>query len=216
MYISLLTRHLSEMYRYTNHTQPYQNNFIDDNLVISKCKLIPLNLNLPLCNNVTSPCSMATTAMTGLIPSLVNPPYPKLRTVFYDRKSPPYCVAGIKTHKTIRIPSRFIRFANDSQNKTLTKEPSSNGEEEQKNKGNGSTSDDESLKDRTPGFNFSWGDIFNPDPDNILAVALTGLLAWASAQVLWQLFFISSAILVAALKYSFIAALLIFILITLL
>ncbi|CAA6660730.1 unnamed protein product [Spirodela intermedia] len=55
-----------------------------------------------------------------------------------------------------------------------------------------------------------------PDPDNVLAVGLTGILAWASLQVLWQLVFISLAILVAALKYSFIAALLLFILITLL
>jgi hypothetical protein len=45
---------------------------------------------------------------------------------------------------------------------------------------------------------------------------LAGLLTWASVQVLWQLFFISLVILVAALKYSFIAALLIFILVTLL
>lgn len=62
-----------------------------------------------------------------------------------------------------------------------------------------------------------WQDlVLSPDPDNVVAVGLTGLLTWASVQVLWQLLFISSAILVAALKYSFIAALLIFILITLL
>lgn len=58
--------------------------------------------------------------------------------------------------------------------------------------------------------------LLSPDPDNVLAVGLTGILAWASLQVLWQLVFISLAILVAALKYSFIAALLLFILITLL
>lgn len=72
-------------------------------------------------------------------------------------------------------------------------------------------------RDGRPTFNLRWADlVLDPDPDNILAVGLTGLLAWASAQVLWQLFFISLAIIVAALKYSFIAALLIFILITLL
>lgn len=61
-----------------------------------------------------------------------------------------------------------------------------------------------------------WRDLLDPDPENILSIGLTGLLTWASVQVLWQLFFISLAILVAALKYSFIAALLLFILITLL
>ncbi|WOL04227.1 hypothetical protein Cni_G12948 [Canna indica] len=73
-------------------------------------------------------------------------------------------------------------------------------------------------KDRQrPGtFNFRWRDLLSPDPDNLVAVALTGLLTWASVQVLFQLFFISIAILLAALKYSFIAALLLFILITLL
>lgn len=70
--------------------------------------------------------------------------------------------------------------------------------------------------ERRPGFKLRWRDLLDPDPDNILAVGLTGVLAWASVQVLWQLFFISVAILLAALKYSFIAALLLFILITLL
>jgi hypothetical protein len=81
-------------------------------------------------------------------------------------------------------------------------------------------------KDQPPPLiNIKWGDLLlNPNPDNILAVGLTGLLTWASVQVLWQLFFISLVILVAALEYSFIdaleysfiAALLIFILVTLL
>ncbi|KAK1311208.1 hypothetical protein QJS10_CPA08g01587 [Acorus calamus] len=61
-----------------------------------------------------------------------------------------------------------------------------------------------------------WTDLIKPDGENIVAVGLAGLLAWASAQVLWQLFYISVAILLAALKYSFIAAFLLFILITLL
>nr|XP_027102601.1 basic-leucine zipper transcription factor A-like [Coffea arabica] len=70
---------------------------------------------------------------------------------------------------------------------------------------------------RGPRLNLKWVDLLlNPDPDNVAAVGLTGVLAWASVQVLWQLFVISIAILLAALKYSFIAALLIFILITLL
>ncbi|CAL1386913.1 unnamed protein product [Linum trigynum] len=72
---------------------------------------------------------------------------------------------------------------------------------------------------RRPPFlsNVNWVSLLlDPDPDNVVAVGLTGLLTWASVSVLWQLFTISLAILVAALKYSFIAALLIFILITLL
>uniref|UniRef100_A0A7N0ULK9 Transmembrane protein n=1 Tax=Kalanchoe fedtschenkoi TaxID=63787 RepID=A0A7N0ULK9_KALFE len=69
---------------------------------------------------------------------------------------------------------------------------------------------------RLLGLDFKWADLLNPDADNVLAVGLTGLLTWASVQVLWQLLFISLAILVAAVKYSFIAALLLFILITLL
>jgi hypothetical protein len=75
---------------------------------------------------------------------------------------------------------------------------------------------DDPGNDQIPIFSIRWGDLLDPDPDNLLAIGLTGVLAWASVQVLWQLFFISLAILVAALKYSFIAALLIFILITLL
>ncbi|KAL3520833.1 hypothetical protein ACH5RR_018985 [Cinchona calisaya] len=68
-----------------------------------------------------------------------------------------------------------------------------------------------------PRFNLKWVDLLlDPDPENVVAVGLTGVLAWASVQVLWQLFVISIAILLAALKYSFVAALLIFILITLL
>lgn len=83
---------------------------------------------------------------------------------------------------------------------------------------NGSDAGEDMKKDDgLPRFNLSWKDLLlNPDPDNLLAVGLTGLLTWASVQVLWQLFCISLAILLAALKYSFIAALLIFILITLL
>ncbi|THU73025.1 hypothetical protein C4D60_Mb04t18440 [Musa balbisiana] len=67
-----------------------------------------------------------------------------------------------------------------------------------------------------PAFNLRWRDLLSPDPENIAAVALTGLLTWASVQVLFQLFAISVAILLAAVKYSFVAALLLFILITLL
>ncbi|GLT50923.1 hypothetical protein SLA2020_243780 [Shorea laevis] len=121
----------------------------------------------------------------------------------------------IKTQfRILRSPSRFALFAQNGNNDDLTKESS----EKERPNGfvNGDGGNFDLKKDRQPAFNFRWGDLLDPDPDNILAVGLTGLLAWASAQVLWQLFFISVAILVAALKYTFIAALLIFILITLL
>nr|XP_004497716.1 uncharacterized protein LOC101500222 [Cicer arietinum] len=76
---------------------------------------------------------------------------------------------------------------------------------------------EESSQEPLFGLNFNWSKrLLEPDPDNVLALGLTGLLTWASVQVLWQLLFISFAILFAALKYSFIAALLIFILIALL
>ena len=79
-----------------------------------------------------------------------------------------------------------------------------------------SSSNSNGQQQRRPLFGLKWSSLLEPDPDNILALGLTGLLTWASVQVLWQLLFISLAILVAALKYSFIAALLIFILIALL
>ncbi|RZR97916.1 hypothetical protein BHM03_00027191 [Ensete ventricosum] len=72
------------------------------------------------------------------------------------------------------------------------------------------------LDRQRPAFNLRWRDLLSPDPENIAAVALTGLLTWASVQVLFQLFVISVTILLAAVKYSFVAALLLFILITLL
>ncbi|KAK4367125.1 hypothetical protein RND71_015005 [Anisodus tanguticus] len=82
------------------------------------------------------------------------------------------------------------------------------------NNGNGSKNGNNGGR---PRLNLRWMDLLlDPDPDNIVAVGLTGLLTWASVSILWQLFVIALAILLAALKYSFIAALLIFILITLL
>jgi hypothetical protein len=59
-------------------------------------------------------------------------------------------------------------------------------------------------------------DFFDPNPRNVLNVPLTCLLTLAAFQILWQLFFVSLAIVVAALKYSLIAAILLFIIVTLL
>ena len=118
-----------------------------------------------------------------------------------------------------RKPTRFlVVFAENNNNNGLSKDPKESNEEEEK-EGIGSKSNgggDDLGKNGRPILNIRWGDLLDPDPDNLLALALTGLLTWASVQVLWQLFFISLAILLAALKYSFVAALLLFILITLL
>ncbi|KAK9911947.1 hypothetical protein M0R45_035825 [Rubus argutus] len=72
--------------------------------------------------------------------------------------------------------------------------------EKEKEEGTGSNGGDEMGKNGRSIFsNIRWGDLLlDPDPNNILAVGLTGLLTWASVQ------------------YSFIAAVLLFILITLL
>ncbi|KAL0007902.1 hypothetical protein SO802_009404 [Lithocarpus litseifolius] len=123
-----------------------------------------------------------------------------------------------------RKPTRFlVVFAenNNNNNNGLSKDPKESNEEQEdeEKEGIGSKSnggDDDLGKNGRPILNIRWGDLLDPDPDNLLALALTGLLTWASVQVLWQLFFISLAILLAALKYSFVAALLLFILITLL
>ncbi|KAK7279007.1 hypothetical protein RJT34_24048 [Clitoria ternatea] len=93
--------------------------------------------------------------------------------------------------------------------KENTQQPPSNGQQQEEKANTGS-------KQRRPILSLNWNSIFDPDPDNVIALGLTGLLTWASVQLLCQLLFISFAILLAALKYSFIAALLLFILIALL
>ncbi|KAG6601207.1 hypothetical protein SDJN03_06440, partial [Cucurbita argyrosperma subsp. sororia] len=55
--------------------------------------------------------------------------------------------------------------------------------EGERNGAKGSNGDDDLRKERGPVFNIKWAELLiDPDPDNILAVALTGLLAWASVQ----------------------------------
>lgn len=61
-----------------------------------------------------------------------------------------------------------------------------------------------------------WGELLTPEPANAAAVALSAALAWAGASLLLQLALISFAIFTAAVKYSFVAALLLFVLIALL
>ncbi|KAG8093406.1 hypothetical protein GUJ93_ZPchr0012g22226 [Zizania palustris] len=61
-----------------------------------------------------------------------------------------------------------------------------------------------------------WRELLTPEPSNAAAVALTAALAWAGASLLLQLALISASIFAAAVKYSFVAALLLFVLIALL
>lgn len=118
--------------------------------------------------------------------------------------------------RTRRNPrTKFLGFAGNS-NSDGGDEGNLRKDSEGKRSGSNGGDDGDLKNDRRPIFNLKLGDLLDPDPDNAVAVGLTCVLTWASVQVLWQLLFISLAILVAALKYSFIAALLIFILIALL
>ncbi|CAI9773036.1 unnamed protein product [Fraxinus pennsylvanica] len=66
-------------------------------------------------------------------------------------------------------------------------------------------------------LNLKWTDlVLDPDPNNIVAVGLIGILTLTVVQVLWQLLVITFAILITALKYTAVAALLVCILITIL
>ncbi|CAL4903770.1 unnamed protein product [Urochloa decumbens] len=61
-----------------------------------------------------------------------------------------------------------------------------------------------------------WGDLLSPEPANATAVVLTGALAWAGASLLLQLVLVFAMIVAAAVKYSFVAAVLLFVLLALL
>ncbi|XP_057432712.1 uncharacterized protein LOC130725510 [Lotus japonicus] len=133
-------------------------------------------------------------------PSLSNPPH-----LFFPFPSPFTLTFNPKPFIISRKSQPLLLFAVNNNEKGKTVE----GKQEE-------DVNDSSKQTRPALFGFNWKTLLDPDPDNVVALGLTGLLTWASVQVLWQLLFISFTILVAALKYSFIAALLIFILITLL
>ncbi|CAL4896552.1 unnamed protein product [Urochloa decumbens] len=61
-----------------------------------------------------------------------------------------------------------------------------------------------------------WGELLSPEPANATAVVLTGALAWAGASLLLQLVLVFAMIVAAAVKYSFVAAVLLFVLLALL
>ncbi|XP_052199949.1 uncharacterized protein LOC127806604 [Diospyros lotus] len=142
------------------------------------------------------------------LPSITSTPPKPLKSRSSTPKSPP--------HKTLprNNPRKFaVRAENGNGNGGIA----TNAKEEKEAKKNGGDGEEDPRRNGQPRFNLRWVDlVVDRDPDNILAVGLTGILTWASVQVLWQLLLISVAIVVAALKYSFIAALLIFILVTLL
>ncbi|KAJ9540312.1 hypothetical protein OSB04_026818 [Centaurea solstitialis] len=75
--------------------------------------------------------------------------------------------------------------------------------------------DKEDLKEDRVGLRWS-GLLLSRDRDNVVAVGLTGVLSWASLQMVWQLFMATMATFIAGIKYTFIGILLIFIIITLL
>ena len=144
--------------------------------------------------------------MFRLTTALFHPPIP-----FSIRSDPPttpilsFKATANSIYPYFHVPRKLVVKAEKGNGKE--------GEEEKRSKNGGG---EDLKKDKGPILNVKWRDLLDPNPENILAIGLSGVLTWASVQVLWQLFFISLTILVAALKYSFIAALLIFILITLL
>ncbi|KAM1018623.1 hypothetical protein ACFX13_040847 [Malus domestica] len=104
-------------------------------------------------------------------------------------------------HKTQipKIPKRFVVFANNGSGLEQDSNSKERVEEKGKDEGAGSDgggSDDDLGKNQRPLFgNIRWGDLLlDPDPNDVLAVGLTGLLTWASVRVLS----IALAMLVAA------------------
>ncbi|XP_047956107.1 uncharacterized protein LOC125201864 [Salvia hispanica] len=139
--------------------------------------------------------------------SLKLPPPPPPPISSFNSKPLPLQIPNFPSISISPKKSRPIRTLIHAQNNG-----DNNGKELPKEK-----SGDENAKNGRPRLNLRWKDLLlDPDPDNIVAVGLTGLLTWASVQVLWQLVVISAAIVLAALKYTIVAALLVFILITLL
>lgn len=151
-------------------------------------------------------------ALIGLKPSLSVP---------VSHSSFPFSSSHSLTPFPLSLSSKslpLLVFANSNkdlreQGNTQQPQPPNGSKDQQKQQ---QENGNDGSNQRLPLLGFNWRKLLDPDPDNVLALGLTGILTWASVQVLWQLLFISFAILVAALKYSFIAALLVFILIALL
>lgn len=153
--------------------------------------------------------------------------------------SPSSPITRLSTSRRKRGPRKIVAKNNGGtsekeQGKTITSTKSSNGgfwsnfrirqKKPTKVEENGNpdvfwnsffSGNDEDLQDIGP-IRIGLLDLLDPDPQNMLTVAFTGLLTLAAFQILWQIFFVSLAIIVAALKYSLIAAILLFIIVTLL
>ncbi|KAM1778768.1 hypothetical protein FF1_040089 [Malus domestica] len=100
--------------------------------------------------------------------------------------------------KSQRYPKDVV-FANNGNGLEQDSNSKERVEEKGKDEGTGSNgggSDDDLGKNQRPLFgNIRWGDLLlDPDPNDVLAVGLTGLLTWASVRVLS----IALAMLVAA------------------
>lgn len=157
-----------------------------------------------------------TNTMVGLRPSLS-------LSIPLSYSFPSSSPLSLKPHPLFLSPKPhpFLKFANNNNNNELREQGNTQQQQQQKKPPNGSKEEEEEKvndwsNQRRTILGFNWRTLLDPDPDNVLALGLTGILTWASVQVLWQLLFISLAILTAAIKYSFIAALLVFILIVLL
>ncbi|XAR52283.1 hypothetical protein NMG60_11020262 [Bertholletia excelsa] len=123
----------------------------------------------------------------------------------------PFLTLNCEARRNPKKPRRFVIFA--EKEKGFSEDPKDKEEIGKKENGNGNGKNTE--KKRTdggeeedvrrngrPSFSLRWVDlVLDPDPDNILAVGLTGILSWASVQVLWQILSVSLAVVVAALKY---------------
>ncbi|KAL1361945.1 hypothetical protein AAHE18_03G042600 [Arachis hypogaea] len=157
---------------------------------------------------LTIPISMARFTSFSWRPSITIPipiPIPVAGPLFRRRKQ----FFSVKPQFLLSPkPQRLLVFAannekKEEENNEAVREVED--KEEQKPSGsNGEEEDDKKnfSKERRTIFSLSWNSLFDPDPDNVVALGLTGILTWASVQVLWQLLFISFAILVAAIKYK--------------
>ncbi|TQD85220.1 hypothetical protein C1H46_029238 [Malus baccata] len=88
-----------------------------------------------------------------------------------------------------KIPKRFVVFANNGNGLEQDSNSKERVEEKGKDEGtgfDGGGGDDDLGKNQRPLFgNITWGDpLPDPDPNNVLAIGLTGLLTWVSVQVL--------------------------------
>ncbi|BFI30485.1 hypothetical protein MPTK2_3g12750 [Marchantia polymorpha subsp. ruderalis] len=76
--------------------------------------------------------------------------------------------------------------------------------------------DDELLLRDLENLQFQWKELLEPSVENVLALALTAVLAFAGVQIIWQMVVVATAITLSALKYTVLAAIIVGLLIFLL